>query len=502
LSVFAGGWDLVAAEEVCADSILPPADILDLLSQLINKSLVLVGSEQGNKTRYRLLETLRQYALSKVVDTEEWANLRNRHLAFFLHLVEEIEPKLNTAEQVERMNQLKAEHDNLRGALGWSLGDDLSSMAVEGLRMASALLQFWQFNGLPTEGYKWLKKGLAVIDRQDVRLIPLWAKVHYALGMINILFHHHDARQTVEESVALYRECGDKAGLARALCLMYYLVHDIPNLLEKVRPQIDEALELARESGDLSTLAQALVMKAEVAYHAADAILYAEESLKIFLELGDKWGATDPLEVLCSASIDQGNFSAAREYSGKLLELTQEGGHKRGLAQAYFTQGRIAYFLNEFSQMEEYFQKGLALSREFGSLGWIIWSLRQMGIAAKRQAEYQRAAAYLLENLILAEKMKDDHGIIMTLGLMAGIAAGAGQPRRAAILLGAEEVQLESSGWQLDRQEGVEFERDIASVRAQLDEATFQVAWSEGRRMTLKQAVAEVFAIGLELNPS
>jgi len=502
LSIFSGSWDLAAAERVCADSALLQADILDLLSQLINKSLVVVGTGPGHEARYRLLETIRQYALGKVVGKEDWVNLRNRHLAYFVSLVEKIEPKLKTAEQLEQMRHLKTEQDNLRSVLAWSLEEPQGSLAVDGLRMASALLDFWEFYGLPTEGYEWLKKGLAAIDREDARLTPLRAKALYAFGRINFLFHTPEAEEIVEESIALYRVCGDKAGLARALGTLWFLVYDKPNYKEKVRPRIDEALELARVSGDPSTLARVLHLKSEVEVDKATAVLYAEESYTLFLEQGDKWSATEPLVTLCYNLIDQGDFATARVYSEKLLELTQEGEHKRGITQALFTQGTVAYFLGDFNQMEISFQACLTLSREIGSLGWIIWSLRQLGIAAKRQGAYQRAAAYLVESLLLAEKLKDMHGIIMTLGLMAGTAAGTGQHRRAAILLGAEDAQLETSDWHLDRSEQMEFECDTASVRAQLDEAIFKAAWSEGRKMTLKQAVAEVFAIGSEFNPS
>jgi predicted ATPase/DNA-binding SARP family transcriptional activator len=502
LSVFVGGWDLAAAEGVCSDSVLHPEDILDLLSQLINKSLVVVGPESGHQARYRLLETLRQYTLGKVVGTEEWVSLRNRHLAYFLHLVEEIEPKLRTAEQVERMRQLRTEQENLRGALDWSLGANNGAKAVEGLRMASALLHFWEFYGLISEGYDWLKKGLALIDKEDARWTALLAKALYAYAMIHVGFHKDQASQILEESIDLYRKCGDKAGLSWALCSLAEPVFDKPIQLEKVRPRIDEALELARNAGDPAALAQALNSKARITVDKAAARAYAQESQALFREMGNSWGLIESLEILGYLSTEQGDYKAAQVCSEDMWILSQVGEFKTGMSVALSLQGRIAYFQNQFNHMEETFQKILEIGRDLGFKGWMIWSLRQMGIAAKRQGNYQRAAAYLVESLPLAEKIKDMHGIIMTLGIMAGFASAMGQPLRAARLIGAEEVQLKSHNMILDPIEQAECDLDTASVRAQLAEAAFQAAWSEGGNLTLEQAVAEALAIGSELNPS
>jgi predicted ATPase/DNA-binding SARP family transcriptional activator len=502
LSVFAGGWDLAEAEGVCADSFLQAADILDLLSQLIHKSLVVVGSEPGHEKRYYLLETIRSYAETKIARTEEWSSLRNRHLAYFLHLVEEIEPKLNTAEQVEGMKQLQTEQGNLRRALSWALGETQGSLALEGLQMASALLEFWELNGLMTEGFDWLKKGLESIDHADVQSIPIQAKALYAFAEINFTLHNPEVIQILEKSVSFYRKSGDKAGLSLALCSLHdYFHHAKPAELAKVRPLLDESLELAREAGDPDTLAKVLNSKAVVTVDKTAARGFAEESLVLFRERGNKWSMIDSLWVLGSISDSLGDYKAVQRYDEEMWRLAKEGEYKPGIVLAYFLAGMAAYSQNDFKQMEVSFQGVLSMDRERGLKRGPIWALRQLGIAAKLQNESERAAAYLIESLSLAEKDEDVHGIVMTLGLMAGIVAGIGQPRRAARLLGAEVMLLESYEMGLDRFEQKEFDRDIASLRAQLDEETFMAAWSEGRKLTLEQAVAEANAIGTELNP-
>jgi predicted ATPase/DNA-binding SARP family transcriptional activator len=503
LSVFAGGWDLAAAEGVCADSALLQANILDLLSQLVNKSLVVVGSGSGHEPRYRLLETIRQYAAAKIAGTEEWVNLRNRHLAYFLHLVEEIEPKLRTVEQVERMKQLRAELDNLRSALSWSLVEPQGSLSAEGLRMASVLLGFWEYYGLISEGYEWLKKGLESTNQGEMLSTTLQAKALCAFGVINHDLHTGAHTQILEKSVSLYRKSGDKGGLSQALCrLVASVSHSSTDELKKYHPLVDEALNLARESGDSDILASVLLIKSTISENKKAAKAFAEESLILCQEKGNTWRIIDALDRLGHLSRSLGDYETALGYSEEMLQLARESEHKIGIADAYVLMGFSAYSQNDFNRMAASFQEALALFRELGLKGGAIFSLRQWGIAAKRQQNYHRAAACLMETLPLIEKIEDVHGKIMTLGLMAGIAAETGQLHRAALLLGAEEVQLESADMVLDSIEQAECDRDTLSVRSQLSKELFKAAWSEGRKMTLKQAVAEMFAIGAELIPS
>ena len=412
-----------------------------------------------------MLETLRQYALGKIIGTEEWVSLRNRHLAYFLHLVEEIELKLRTAEQVERMRQLRTEQENLRCALDWSLGENNGAKAADGLRMASSLLRFWEFYGLIGEGYDWLKLGLALIDKEDVRLTALRAKALYAYAMIHVGFHRDQASQILEESIDLYRKCGDKAGLSQALCSLAEPIFDKPNQLEKARPRIDEAMELAREAGDPAALAQVLNSKARITVDKAAAKGFAQESRTLFLEMGNKWGLIDSLQTLGYLSSEQGDYKAAQARAEDMWILSQEGDYKIGMRWLFLCREGPLISRSNSTIWKKHFRKSWTSGRDLGFKGWMIWSLRQMGIAAKRQGNYQRAAAYRVESLPLAEKIKDVHGILMTLGLMAGIASEMGQPLRAARLLGAEMELLESVDMGIDPIEQAEWDLDTAIVR-------------------------------------
>jgi predicted ATPase/DNA-binding SARP family transcriptional activator len=177
LSVFAGGWTLSAAEAVCADTLPPaphlrgelssvngglrgvrvpgirPDEILDLLTQLVDKSLVL-AEEQDKEARYRLLETVRQYGREKLIEAGEVEVVSKRHLDWYLSLAERSEPELRRPNQIVWFKRLEVERDNLRAALAWSL----ESEEVEaGLRLAGALRWFWFVRGCMSEGREWLE---------------------------------------------------------------------------------------------------------------------------------------------------------------------------------------------------------------------------------------------------------------------------------------------------------------------------------------------------------
>jgi predicted ATPase len=156
LSVFAGGWSLEAAEKVCATGPLTPTDILELLSGLVNKSLVVVDAHTATP-RYRLLETMRQYAAEKLHDVGRTSAMRKRHLEWSMSLAAEGEVSLTGGLQREWLECLEREHDNVRAALEWSLVSDVEA----GVAPAGSLWRFWWMHGYLDEGRAHLAKLLA-----------------------------------------------------------------------------------------------------------------------------------------------------------------------------------------------------------------------------------------------------------------------------------------------------------------------------------------------------
>ena len=217
LSVFARGWTLDVAEQVCAGDGIEEVEVLDLLSCLVNKSLIVVARGEGG-SRYRMLETVRQYASEKLRESGEAGAVGGRHADFFVALAEEAKPAMVGPEQAAWMERLEEDHDNLRSALG-RLGDE--GEAERGLRLAAALMRFWWFRGHLAEGRAWLEEMLelpATSVRDEVR-----AKALRALGALSYMHAEHAAsawdvaRRHLEESLEIYRRLGNEQGAAAVL---------------------------------------------------------------------------------------------------------------------------------------------------------------------------------------------------------------------------------------------------------------------------------------------
>ena len=217
LSVFAGGWTLEAAEAM-GEGI----DVLDVLAQLVNKSLVLVD-EQGDEARYRLLETIRQYAREKLLEAGESEGARNRHLAFFLHFAETSEPKLLGRDMIDILDQWELEQDNLRAAMEWALETD----PLAALRLAAALRMFWGRRVSMMEGLDWARTALARTQAEpplegEAQAVYLEAKAKVLQAEASLCFALGDNRACrlgIEASITLARQINSLPTLGASLAM-------------------------------------------------------------------------------------------------------------------------------------------------------------------------------------------------------------------------------------------------------------------------------------------
>lgn len=335
LSVFVSGWTLEAAESACGDesasSVMRSEDVLNLLEQLIHKSLVFKEEEHG-ESRYHMLETIRQYANEKLVESDESDALRDRCLKYFLNLVEVAEPKLHSEDQGRWLGQLEMEHNNLRAALEWSLKAQNTSEA--GLRLSSALVTFWLTHGYLREGQTWLEQLLAV--NSDA---PAAIRAKALTGAGTLAWGRSDYDRAVafhQDSLALYRTLEDQRGIAEALTNLGAQALAQGNF-EQAMPQLQESLELYRTLGDKRGTADALMNLGEVARYTGDpesaAACYAE-SLTLYRELGDQRWIAGALHNLGLSAIDQGNLEEALLYHQESILMFQRIGEKQYLPES------------------------------------------------------------------------------------------------------------------------------------------------------------------------
>jgi predicted ATPase/DNA-binding CsgD family transcriptional regulator len=331
LSVFVGGFTLEAAEEVCSGAGVERRAVLGLLSGLVQKSLlVVVPGGAGSDNRYRMLETIRAYALEKLEASGEGATLRSRHADFFLELAEEAEPELLGPEQAKWLERLEREHDNSWATLLW-LGE--RGEVERALRLGSSLR--W-FRGYFAERRSRLSALLEMPGAQ-ARTAER-AKALHVLGVLTCRHAEYaddagkyaEARRYQEEALSIYRELGDKRGTAAALNelsrAMGMATGDV-STWKSVRPLLEEALSIYRELGDAAHgLAHSLLYTGiveQILGNAAAAHAFFEESLELFRELGDEMYVGTSIWFLARAQIDEGDHAAARAHLKEVLETLQ-----------------------------------------------------------------------------------------------------------------------------------------------------------------------------------
>ena len=345
VSVFSGGLTLQAAVRVCVGEGVDENAVFDLLTSLVDKSLV-AAEERNRATRYRLLETVRAYARDRLRESGEEAERQRRHLAYFVALAEEAAAQLMGADQEVWLDRLETEHDNLRSALGWSsaAGGD----GAGGLRLAGALSWFWYVRGYLGEGRGWLSVSLAAA--RDGQPAAARAKALHGIGVLaSEQGDYPAARALYEECLAIRRELGDRRGIATSLFNLGGLAHDQGDYAAAQMLR-QESLAIFRELGDRRGVAGLLsnlgVVAEEHGDYAAARPLY-EESLAIRRQLGDRMGIAISLNNLGLVAREQGEYADARALHGEALAIRSDLGDRRGIAASLNGLANVAFALAE-----------------------------------------------------------------------------------------------------------------------------------------------------------
>ena len=490
LAVFAGGWTLEAAEAVCCCEKIESIRILELEARLVDKSLVLMEEHDGG-TRYRFLETIRQYARDKLLESEEAARTRDRHRDWFLALAEEAEIGLRTGEQLFWLNHLETEHDNLRAALEWSLGRSESSAddAEKGLRIAGALAQFWAMHGHLGEGRRWMAHAL----RSPTGSIPPRAKALTGEGVLAYLQSDLPrAAELCEQGLALARQTDDKWFIGVSLFVLGEYHRNYRHDLPRAQSLLSESLTLARQVNDPWLKALTLYgfgLQSHLQGDQKKATNFLEESLELCRSIGDKWLCAAVLNYLGDQAHTLADYNRAAELYGEALTLRQALKDKGGIAGSLNNLGDIARHLEDYARAEALYESSLALFREVGQKESIAIVLDNLGFVAIHQANLGKARALFAEGLALFRGIGNQAGIAECLTGFASIAVTNKQFERAARLHGATAALLEAIGAHLPPADLAECARDSATARRELGELAFAAAFGEGRALSLDQAV-------------
>ena len=457
LGVFAGGWNLAAAEAVCADvrnaeeearNALAAADfsLLGGLGALVEQSLVRAETVADGEARYAMLETIREYAAERLAVSGEAPTIRARHAAHYLALAEEAEARLFGPNQAIWLARLEAEQDNLRTALAWMLE---TGAAEAGLRLAGALWPFWRTRGSLAEGQRWLEEAL-VRDADapdDAR-----AKALHAVG-------------------AITRERGD---LARAAAWQA------------------EALALGRRLGDARQIAMALMGQGGVALvrgEYATAEGHYREALAVARQAGRDWEAAGALHNLALTLRYRGAIAEAAARGEEGVALWRALGDRQAVGRGLLTLGEIAYKRGDLETARAHYEEALTALWELREQSGVTMALTYLALVARDRGEHKRAAARCREALPHAMASGHPAHVAECLEVAASIAQRLGQPAAAARLLGAASA---CSGGQArpNADDPAAFDRELAAMRAALGDEAFAAAWTAGWNLSPEQAFA------------
>jgi non-specific serine/threonine protein kinase len=468
-AVFAGGWTLEAAEAVGA-AVVAPAEMLPVLANLVDKSLVVV-EQSARETRYHFLETIRTYTQLKLEQAHEVGQARDRHLDFFVRWAEAGAVQLAGFEQPLWITRFSTEHDNIRAALEWSLIDNTAS--EKGLRLAAACGHFWRLRSLLSEG----RSQLTAVMAQPGAKAPTLARARAVLWAATLAYLQSDfaaTRALAEEGLAISRGLGPegRASTARALALLG---------------------ELRAEIGD---------------YEAMPA--YFEESLALFKELEDKPGKASLLMHFGLAAMRAGEYRQAAPLLAECLRLFRELGPSVQLADALGGAGEFAIRQGAYDQAIELLEESLALRRELGELWGIAGVLGSLGWVALRQRDFSRMNEMLAESLAIRLEIGERGGLAWCLEKLAEAVVLQAQAlpaqrrrleyQRAGRILGAAQALRQSVNAVIDPADQPAYENLRTALQAALGSELFSETWAAGAALPVQAAVDQALCPPLTLS--
>lgn len=390
LAVFAGGFMLPAAEAVLGGGPSEAAelDLFTAISSLVDKSL-LRRAEAMEESRFSMLETIREYALDRLTQTEEADALRARHADYYLTLAEQAEPKLVGATQAVWLDRLEEEQDNLRAALRWFVGMGLID---HGLRLAGALLRFWRGRGYITEGRAQMTELLASPGGQT-RNASRAKALHAAGWAAREQGDYADARTLIEESLAIYRELGDARGIGWALVDLGFLTRYEGDYLAATS-LLEESVRLLRQVDDTEGLAAALGNLGFVARDEGDAALAEArltESLALWRKLGDRVGFGWALTALGMVARAQGRSDVARAHLDESLAVWRELNDRQNTANVLSTLAQLACDEGQYDLARSDLRNSVSIFVEVGDRRGIAFALEGFARVAAHEAHLERA---------------------------------------------------------------------------------------------------------------
>jgi predicted ATPase/class 3 adenylate cyclase len=453
LAVFRGGWSLEAAEAVGVIDAGKAWPVMDLLGQLVDKSLVLVEDDQA-AVRYRMLETIREYALERLSRAGELERAQERQSTWCLTLADDAATSLTGPEQADWLRRLSLEHENLRAALRWLTAQP--DGAERSLRLAGSLHHYWLMQGHLTEGRRWLGQALAMSAEDALTA----ARAKALMGSGELAFRQGDladAEGYLRQAITTWRTVGDRPGEAQTL----------------------------RRLGS--------VLDVQGDYEAAMATYL--EALSIWRETNDVWGIAATTNNLGLVARERGDLEAARTYLTQSLDLFRSLGTDWAIGVTRANLGDVALDLGDVTAAEEHYAEGLAIARRLGDREGIAYNLEGRANVARLGGDYAAAWRALAEGLAELTEIAARIEILDWLVTAVQLATDDGQPILAARLLGAQEALREEIAAPAIPAKRAALSDVEQRLTADLGQASFDDARSQGRDEGWQRVAAPIQAL-------
>lgn len=523
LSVFAGGWSLEAAEAVAGTwEGGERFAVFGELSALIDASLVVVDDLHAIEPRYRMLETIREYASEQLAARGEGVTVHRLHADYFVALAEQAEPQLTGPDQAQWLDRLGAEHNNVRAALDWTraAGD-----VERGARLTAALWRFWLNRGLSEEGRGWARTFLAMLGELASPLLR--ARLHYAAGALAFgQALHNEAEPHFETALTLFRAVGDteqvavtlnglgviasgKGEYARALPLLResvalhrqagnetFLAAPLLNIATIVRYQArdaetvseaialyEEGIDIHRRHGNVHQLATSLNNLALVLLDGGDferAADLATESLALGKRVASPGLQAAALTTLSVTAIDQGEDERARPLTEAGLELFRRSGDRDMIGTNLVNLGTLELRGGRVERAEALAREALALFQQTGAQRLLGYAFENLGDVARARGDLKQARACYDESLAVRREVGYVAGVAISVERLASVACAEGAWDLAARQYGAAAALRDRLGVPAPPVARDENERNLARIREMLGEVPFAAAWEDG----------------------
>ena len=444
LAVFAGGWTLEATEAVCT----PGEPCAEILAELVDHSLVVFGSD-AERRRYRMHETIREFAQEQLRGSDQEADARERHARYYAELVSRAAENQTGQTFPERLQTVVDDHDNLRAAFEWLVVHDGEQALVLVAQLGTSL-DFWELGGFFQEGRRWLQRALE--GTQGVVSLPRGHALLAAAELSSAITDFEYGLQCVQQAQQLFQQLGDQRGEIDAR-LKYCNLAGLAGKNANLEAQAKEALRMAEQMSYTVGMAKAKGVLGSIAYDAdmpEAALQYHLPSVALWRELESPYELAKALTNLGVALLEVGEYVAARQAFLEARDAFRSLGYQRGVATA----------------------------------------IHNLGETAQKMGEYASARELLCEALRIRYHLGLPRGYPYSFELLAQVNESEERYEQAVQLLAAAETLRIRIGAPLEQVAQKHVTAVLAGARARLGDLVFELEWAKGAHLTTEQAIA------------